>query len=154
MDGMFRTLDTLCRGGSLPDLVRFALARRALAAVLLFLPRGGTGRPREAAPARVILLGGADAVLVEFVGQGAARESHSAGGFGLRSTGGREGLEDELFLGVFGRCGEIEHVGNRANKARPPGCRDRSKARGRRMLGSWGDRVVGDLIICGSEQFL
>src|SRR5215469_295927 len=95
---------------------RFALPRRALAAVLLFLLRGATGRPRVAAPARVVLLGGADSVLVEFVGQGAARESHSAGSFGLRSTGGREGLEDELLLGAFEEGGEIEGVGNRANE--------------------------------------
>jgi hypothetical protein len=54
---------------------------------------------RDRTDGRPLIANHSYSVFVEFVGQSAAGESHTAGGFGLRSACGRQCLEDKLFFG-------------------------------------------------------
>ena len=54
------------------------------------------------------LVGNADAVFVELVGQRAAGQPHAAGRFGLCATGCVQRAQDEFFLRVLEKSSEVE----------------------------------------------
>ena len=53
-------------------------------------------------------LGGADSVLVELVGKGAAGQPHAAGGFGLGSACGIQGAQYQFLLRFFQYSSQIK----------------------------------------------
>ena len=53
-------------------------------------------------------LGGANSVLVELVGKGAAGQPHAAGGFGLRSASGIQGAQYQFLLRFFQHSSQIK----------------------------------------------